>query len=79
MCLIGLLWDLKQPKLWHAQHGAWYTDGKWLVSVIFVVVIMVLGKLKGTSYFGTFSEGIPKKQDIAKRKLKIISSYYQEW
>lgn len=57
--------------------AAWFTDGEYLVSVLFVVVI-VLWKLKGTSYFGTVSEGISKKKDIAERMFKITFSCHQE-
>lgn len=45
----------------NAQHGTWHLDDKCLVSVKFVVVIMILWNLKGTSYFRIVSENIAKK------------------
>lgn len=45
----------------NAQHGTWHLDNQCLVSVIFVVVIMILWKWKGTSYFRIVSENIAKK------------------
>lgn len=45
----------------NAQHGTWLPDDKCLVSVIFVVVIIILWKWKGTIYFRIVSENITKK------------------
>lgn len=76
--VIRLLGDLNKTMTVQCSAQPWCTDGKWFVSVVFVVVIVLLWKLKGTCHFGMVSEGIPKKEGMVKKMLKIAHSCHQE-
>lgn len=76
--LIRLLGGLNKTMTVKCSAQAWYTEGKCLVSVVFVVVTVLLWKLKGACHFGTISEGIPKKEGMVKKILKITFSCHQE-